>query len=547
MHVTSELILKPTRLSRLARIQPLQLLSKGVVGLESIPYAAMGLLSKRRGTTSTEESSSPTISPEKPVKDSGAKSRNARASFVENLVTKPVVRSQSSQSDLRRAGVAADGTPVAYDSTTAANHSRRAGNFSLDEGALALGARSTPNGTASAANRRSTFSRGLGDAPLTAIAASTSSGSNGMPRSLSLTAHQPVGEGSLSLAHLLPSESAKDLRTPRPQSNLLDPLGQSLTEVSMHVTDAAGNRVYAPVFEHSDLGTSSSSSGASSPALGHGSDAFPPPVIQLERVSSDRSQPDVRQESGLSAGDSSQGTSSLQPNSAADLGRTRSASASSGRSWRSASPNRLQAVKRKSSKVNPGITGALALSGMALAAPAPGVHPALPQRQRSVSERQSSVETNATGSSGQPVLISRSSEEHSGYESPTPLSSYSPHDSPVYDNDLAVRAMTSIDAIGEFEEVVNQMGAGYALASSKRNAEFHSVFKHIADDDFLIEGMRMFRIFCRPAEPCLQIMAAPCSVRFWCRAVYTYQNTISALTQTSSDGSRQFVLSSPCR
>jgi hypothetical protein len=48
--------------------------------------------------------------------------------------------------------------------------------------------------------------------------------------------------------------------------------------------------------------------------------------------------------------------------------------------------------------------------------------------------------------------------------------------------------MTSIDALGDFEDVVNQLGAGYALASSKRNAEFHAVFKHVPEDDFLIEG-----------------------------------------------------------
>ena len=446
----------------------------------------MGLLSKRRGTASTaEESTSPTVSPEK-TKDSGAKSRNARASFVENVVVnasnKPAMRSQSSQGDLRRAGVAADGTPVAYDSTTAANHSRT-GNFSLDEVAL--------NGNTNGAEykRRSTFSRGLGDGPHSSSAMASpssaalpSGSSNGpMPRSVSATLHQPVGEGSLSLAHLIPTDAAQDLRTPKPSTTALDPLGQSLSEVSMRVTNATGQRVYAPVFEHSDFAASSSSSGTSSPAIDHNGDTLPP-MIQLDRVPSAEAQVTGQQE--MPTATVGHG---LQPSAAADGIRARSTSASSGRSGRGISPSRPVAVKRGSSKVTPGIAGALALSGMALAASAPGVHSAVPVRQRTGSERQDSAETNFSGQS-QPLLVSRSSEEHSGYESPTPLSNYSPHDSPIYDNDMAVRAMTSIDALGDFEDVVNQLGAGYALASSKRNAEFHAVFKHVPEDDFLIEG-----------------------------------------------------------
>jgi hypothetical protein len=85
--------------------------------------------------------------------------------------------------------------------------------------------------------------------------------------------------------------------------------------------------------------------------------------------------------------------------------------------------------------------------------------------------------------------MSRSSEEaYSGYESPAPISNYTPNDSPRYDDDPTFHAMTSMDALGDFEDVVGQLGAGYALASSKRNADFHAMFKNIPEDDFLIEG-----------------------------------------------------------
>ena len=48
--------------------------------------------------------------------------------------------------------------------------------------------------------------------------------------------------------------------------------------------------------------------------------------------------------------------------------------------------------------------------------------------------------------------------------------------------------MLSMDALGDFDDMVSQLGTGYAVASSKRNADFHALFKHIPDDDYLIEG-----------------------------------------------------------
>ncbi|GAA5976150.1 hypothetical protein JCM10908_005399 [Rhodotorula pacifica] len=48
-------------------------------------------------------------------------------------------------------------------------------------------------------------------------------------------------------------------------------------------------------------------------------------------------------------------------------------------------------------------------------------------------------------------------------------------------------AFLSMDQLGDFDDVVSQLGTGYAVASSKRNADFHALFKHIPDDDYLIE------------------------------------------------------------
>jgi hypothetical protein len=50
------------------------------------------------------------------------------------------------------------------------------------------------------------------------------------------------------------------------------------------------------------------------------------------------------------------------------------------------------------------------------------------------------------------------------------------------------RGLMSMESLGQFDDGVSQMGTGYAVASSKRNAEFHAIFKSIPDDDYLIEG-----------------------------------------------------------
>lgn len=117
----------------------------------------------------------------------------------------------------------------------------------------------------------------------------------------------------------------------------------------------------------------------------------------------------------------------------------------------STSPVQSKPVIRKQRSTQGGITGALALSGAALAG--------------------AQVRTTTASASARPV----------GWDS-----------SDLMDTDgsggEANSSLVSVDGMGDFDDVVSQLGTGYAVASSKRNAEFHSIFKSIPDDDYLIEG-----------------------------------------------------------
>ena len=48
--------------------------------------------------------------------------------------------------------------------------------------------------------------------------------------------------------------------------------------------------------------------------------------------------------------------------------------------------------------------------------------------------------------------------------------------------------MSALDIESDFDDAMSQLGTGYAVASSRRNAEFHSLFRNISEDDYLIEG-----------------------------------------------------------
>lgn len=49
--------------------------------------------------------------------------------------------------------------------------------------------------------------------------------------------------------------------------------------------------------------------------------------------------------------------------------------------------------------------------------------------------------------------------------------------------------LSNYDAMGDFYDVDDSLGTGYAVASSKRNADFHALFKNISEEDYLIEGL----------------------------------------------------------
>lgn len=132
------------------------------------------------------------------------------------------------------------------------------------------------------------------------------------------------------------------------------------------------------------------------------------------------------------------------------------------------SPSYFSPRSLKKSRSSSGIAGALALSGVALASPSAQLR--------------------------QPVSLMRGSSSKYGL---------SKRDSSSQDRDGADsdrgstyggnggEGLMSMDSMGDFDQVVNQLGTGYAVASSKRNAEFHAIFKNIPDDDYLIEGEPM--------------------------------------------------------
>jgi len=186
----------------------------------------------------------------------------------------------------------------------------------------------------------------------------------------------------------------------------------------------------------------------------------------------------------------------------------------------------------KSSGGSSGIAGAIALSGVALASPSSQLrHPLGLARGSSHAPSNSTVDTNAPPTSPSLNATTYSSESqgntsgrrstassvHNGVtpvrsresiDSNAPISPPdSRRDSEVYNSPvLSSQASTSMmnlndqgflsmDQLGDFDDVVSQLGTGYAVASSKRNADFHALFKNISDDDYLIEGQLTCFVF----------------------------------------------------
>ncbi|BGP30772.1 hypothetical protein JCM10296v2_002529 [Rhodotorula toruloides] len=177
---------------------------------------------------------------------------------------------------------------------------------------------------------------------------------------------------------------------------------------------------------------------------------------------------------------------------------------------------------RKSTVSKNGIPGALALSGVALASPSQSLrHPNVLAPLAAAGNGGSDPVSPGTASSlteerpanlaDAPASARDSLENHTspaasvidhGHSSPgealvgVPLATTYSHDQPsMYDGALGVGStlgdhlsgFLSMDQLGDFDDVVSMLGTGYAVASSKRNADFHALFKHIPEDDYLIE------------------------------------------------------------
>lgn len=495
--------------------------------------------SKVKDTSSTSSIAS---TPERDRGTSPEARRVRDASYAESVgVTgsadrSSVIRRQPSSSSIVLHATTPDGTPIVYGSTTNENHSRP-GKLNVEDAGT--------NGKA----RRGTFSRGgpALDLPRAAsiengisYATDDSTASSSQYAMRGTSAFQPVGEGSLSLDTLL-GASSHDVVTPKagylpfsdsgvappghPELFVTDasPLPSPVPGSkgpSFRRSSATGSIQYPPVFEHSDLGSSSSSSAVSRAEAAdyHQSNSDDPlglPPIQVHHPADDH-----RARSMSSAYPSV----SLAPppgfdsnGSTVHRGRasTSASTMPSGRRSASPSPARSSTMPVKPSKSSKkgsnGIAGALALSGVAFASPGPGVAQPFqmarkapapvevnrprPSKQRTGSSGVLSAPAHASTFNGnghdradRQVPERNSTEEGDGFESPTPLSNYTPNDSPRYEDDPAFHAMVSMDVLGDFDDVVTQIGTGYALASSKRNAEFHALFKNVPEEDYLIEG-----------------------------------------------------------
>lgn len=492
------------------------------------------------GSKSKDEGGTSSIS-STPEKDRGTSSetrRDRKLSFAESIgptgsaERTSVIRRQPSSSSIILHSTTPDGTPIVYGSTTEENASR-SGRLTIEDG------------SANGKIRRGTFSRGGPALELPRVTGldnganhpSTDGSSANLP-TRTMPAFQPVGEGSLSLDTLL-GPSQHDAVTPKAgYLQFQNPEHQDPQHPKLFVTDASPlpspipgseglqhrrssttgtvQQQYPPVFEQSDMGSSSSSSTASrservleaaASGTGQSAPAGHPYPVEDHRV---RSMTTVSPSNSLAPPTGKEGHSMSRGRAS-----TTAATMPSGRRSVSPSPSRSATAPVKASKTskkgNNGIAGALALSGVAFASPAPGVAqpfqiagpgqtPLSIQRPSPNGKRSSSGAVSNSANSnildinrhhshdGQQVLERRSTEEGDGFESPTPLSTYTPNDSPRYEDDPAFHAMVSMDVLGDFDDVITQIGTGYALASSKRNAEFHALFKNVPEDDYLIEG-----------------------------------------------------------
>ena len=78
---------------------------------------------------------------------------------------------------------------------------------------------------------------------------------------------------------------------------------------------------------------------------------------------------------------------------------------------------------------------------------------------------------------------------------------------------------------------------GFAVASNKRNADFHELFRRIPEGDYLIEGAQPAVYDAPRLLIAMQTMVVHCNVRSSFKGAYTFRRTIFASMPISSVGS----------
>ena len=111
------------------------------------------------------------------------------------------------------------------------------------------------------------------------------------------------------------------------------------------------------------------------------------------------------------------------------------------------------------------------------------------------------------------------------------------------DADTSSEEMSGSDASdGEYGEGVGLADipvTGFAVASMRRNQDFHEVFPTVPEGDYLIEGVLppcLCDVIMEFLHPSLQIMDVHCKERFSFKDDYTSRKTTSVSTRTSLDG-----------
>ncbi|GAA5926093.1 hypothetical protein JCM1841_003216 [Sporobolomyces salmonicolor] len=147
---------------------------------------------------------------------------------------------------------------------------------------------------------------------------------------------------------------------------------------------------------------------------------------------------------------------------------------------------------RRNTKSTPnGIAGALALSGVALASPSAQLRHPIPLARVATDTAGEGAafggrpSTSSSISNG--IVPTRSRDSIESANVANGGATVDSDEGSIYAANAHEHAFLSMDQLGDFDDVVSQLGTGYAVASSKRNAEFHLLFKNIPDDDYLIE------------------------------------------------------------